>query len=92
MNASIRKPLDFGPRGMAAALNMTEVEVIQARRRGEISLPDCVRSKEPRWSVLALGEEVKKRWPAGMKGLEPLIFSLQALARAEQAEGWRDEA
>lgn len=81
-------PRDFGIRGMCAALNMTEDEFYRARRNGEVSLPDSVRTREPRWSVMALGAEAKKRVPAGVS---PVIFCLEALQRAERAEGWMDE-
>lgn len=78
-------PRDFGIRGMCAALNMTEDEFYQARRNGEVSPPDSVRTREARWSVMALGAEAKKRVPAGVN---PVIFCLEALQRAERAEGW----
>ncbi len=81
-------PQDFGIRGMCAALNMTEDEFYQARRNGEVPLPDSVRTREPRWSVMTLGAEAKKRVPAGVS---PVTFCLEALHRAERAEGWMDE-
>ena len=81
-------PRDFGIRGMCAALNMTEAEFYQARRSGELAPPDSVRTREPRWSVMALGAEVKKRVPAGANRV---LYGLEALQRAERAEGWMDE-
>lgn len=81
-------PIDFGVSGMAAALSMTEDEVRAAYRRGDIATPDTVRNGGPRWSALALAAEVKKRMPAG---LDPIIYSMEALLRAERAEGWHDE-
>lgn len=84
-------PIDFGVRGMAAALNMTEDEVRAAYRSGDIATPDTVRNGGPRWSVLALGDEVKKRKPADVAaGLGPVKYTIEALLRAERAEGWHE--
>lgn len=78
-------PRDFGIRGMCAALNMTEDEFYQARRDGEVSPPDSVRTREPRWSVAALTTEVRKRMPADASRIN---YLLEAQQRAEHAEGW----
>lgn len=82
------KPNHFGMRGMCAALNMTEAEFIEARVCGEIATPDTVHMRAPRWSAMALGLELDKRMPTGVNRL---IYSLEALQRAEHAEGWFDE-
>lgn len=86
--ANIPPQLDFGKRGMCAALNMTEDEFTDAYRNKEIAPPDSVRLREPRWSVMALGQEIKKRTP---QGVNPTLYALEALARAERAEGWRND-
>lgn len=78
-------PQDFGIRGMCAALNMTEDEFYQARRNGEVPLPDSVRTREARWSLAALDAEAKKRMPAGAN---KNTYLLEALKRARRAEGW----
>lgn len=86
------KPLDFGVKSMCAALCMTEDAFVKAYRNGEIAPPDTVRLREGRWSFRALGKENNKRSPpAGVTGLGHLIGALEALARAEIAEGMRDE-
>ncbi len=89
--ANIPPQLDFSKRGMCAALNMAEDEFTDAYRNKEIAPPDSVRLREPRWSVMALGQEIKKRTPAHLVGLEALNYQLEALARAERAEGWRHD-
>lgn len=82
-------PIDFGIRGMAAALNMTEDEFCTAYRNGEVERPERVFSKEPRWSVLTLGKEINKRMPPA-PGLENLVLAMEALLRAERAEGYHN--
>lgn len=76
-----KPPLDFGVRGMAAALEMTEEEFRAACRRGDVGPPDSISDGGPRWTPLQLAAELKKVRPSG-------VDILQALLRAEQAEGW----
>lgn len=84
----IPQPPCFGTRGMSAALGITEAEFVKAYLDDQVELPDILLGTEPRWSVFALGREVKKRIPQGL-GLEAIGISVQALRRAEIAEGWR---
>ncbi|NFV82109.1 hypothetical protein [Magnetospirillum aberrantis] len=83
---------DFGERGMSAALNMTDDEFLVAYMNKEIAPPDSVRSGESRWSIWALAREITKRTPAGLAGLEILVYHINALVRAEQAEEGHDDA
>lgn len=79
--------ISFGIRGMAAALRMTEDEVRVAVRAGEIAKPSMLWGNETRWGVLALADELKKRAHANCN---QVVFALEALLRAEIAEGWHD--
>lgn len=91
MNTPIRQipqPPSFGSRGMSAALGITEAEFVKAYLDDQVGPPDVLLGTEPRWSALALGREVKKRIPQGL-GLEAIGISVQALRRAEIAEGWQ---
>lgn len=83
--------IDFGKRGMRAALNMTEAEFDIAYHNKELPTPDSVYMRGPRWSAVALGLEIKKRIPAHLVGLEATRYALKAIIRAERAEGWHDE-
>lgn len=90
-------PLDFGKSAMCAALNMTEDELTSAYRAGEIIGPDTVRLREPRWSFSALATEITKRLPRQSADTPPELLSplpllryLEALERAEIAEGMRN--
>lgn len=78
------KPLNFGRRGMAAALNMSLEEFDQAYRYGEIT----ARDKDALWSLAAMCTEITKRMPAGV---DPLTHATEAVNRAERAEGRHDE-
>lgn len=77
-------PRDFGVRGMAAALEMTEEEFRAAYRRGDVAPPDSIGDGGPRWTHLQLVAELKKARPAGLD----ILQAAEALARAEGAEGW----
>lgn len=76
-----KPPLDFGVRGMAAALNITEEEFRAFYRRGTVAPPDSIRDGGPRWTPHQLAAELKKVRPSG-------IDPMEALLRAERAEGW----
>ena len=51
---SVPTCIDFGVRGMAAALCMTPEQFTTAYRNKEVDGPDTVRLREPRWSLEAL--------------------------------------
>jgi hypothetical protein len=82
-------PLDFGVRGMAAALNITEEEFRAFYRRGTVAPPDSIRDGGPRWTVEGLHEVVMKYRPKD--AADQLVWALQAmnaLMRAIDAEGY----
>jgi hypothetical protein len=84
-----RAPYYFGMSGMAAALGITEGRLRIAYKTGDIAAPDTVHDGEPRWSVFTLADELKKHRPATLpaQGLAFVVWALEALTRAERAEG-----
>lgn len=86
------KPVDFGPAALAAALECSTEHVLAMARSGEL-LPDHTRGKEPRWRADSL-HGIFKFSPgcAAAKGWgSRALWCMQALERAEKAEGWHDE-
>lgn len=79
-------PINFGVRGMAAGLGLTEDEFRTAYRSGAVNAPDTVHLKEPRWSINAFGGAVAQRLPDSADALQRTILALEALLRAEHAE------
>jgi hypothetical protein len=87
------KPIDFGPVGLAAALGSTPEQILAWVHAGVIR-PDFVRDKAPRWHPLTLADIFKQLTPKPQDRLAALkraVAALEALVRAEKAEGFHDD-
>lgn len=89
---STPKNITLGIRGMAAGLRMTVDDFITAYKNKEIPPPETVYAREARWSIESFGKEVLKRVIKDEDdSLKRLLLGMEALDRAERAEGWHDE-
>ncbi len=90
ISKSSNENINFGRRAVAAAFEITEVELGQAIHEGAFPAPDFVSDKDLRWLLLpTLVREIKARYvkvdsPAG------LVDAMRALNRMEAAEGATD--